>query len=542
MSTAYPPRTESIAAPGARAGGGSPTGEGTRRKWVARAWDVVPNALVFGLLAAVFAVGHHTGWKLPAMSELRGSVAASGPEWCAEHLVPEEMCVECQTGLMERPKPFGFCRVHGVAECVACHPELAQVAGEPKLPAYDTAAAIALVDRPTNNSRNTLHERRVQFASAEAADKAGVEVNVVGEQPMTEAVRANGEIRFDPTRVAHLSSRAAGTVVHVLKIVGDDVVPGEVMALVDMSAIGQAKSDLLSAIVQRRLRRSNYERLKAAGIGVAGITLTEAKAALDEADVAFLSARQALVNLGLEVPEDFGDADSNAIADELRFLGIPAEVLAKLPGLARSANLYAVRAPFAGTVVAAESVVGEVVSATDVLYTVADPSRMWLTLAVQQEDARYVRIGQTVEFRTDDGGTQAAGQISWVSPTIDERTRTMQARVLLENREGRLRDKTFGSGRIVLREEPRAVVVPRDAVQATGDATFVFVRDRNYLKDGAHKVYHVRQVRTGARDDGQVEILAGVLPGEVIATKGSNVILSQLLRSNLGAGCGCHDK
>ena len=55
-------------------------------------------------------------------------------------------------------------------------------------------------------------------------------------------------------------------------------------------------------------------------------------------------------------------------------------------------------------------------------------------------------------------------------------------------------------------------------------------------------MFHVRQVRIGAADDeATVEILAGVLPGEVVATEGSNVLLAQLLRSNLGAGCGCHE-
>ncbi len=327
----------------------------------------------------------------------------------------------------------------------------------------------------------------------------------------------------------------------MFKIVGDEVAPGEVLALVDVAAVGQAKSDLLQAIVQRRLRASNYERLEAAGIGVAGVTLTEGKAALEEAEVAFLSARQALVNLGLDVPEEFSDGEPARVADALRFLGIPRDVLANLPAGTRSANLYPLRAPYEGVVVASDSVVGEVVSAADVLYTVADPVRMWLTLAVPQEDARYVKRGQQVEFRTDDGGTRASGEISWVSPTIDQRTRTMQARVVLDNQDGKLRDKTFGTGRIVLRQQPRAVVVPREAVQTTSDATFVFVRDRDYLNVGAPKVYHVPQVRTGARDATHVELLAGVLPGEVVATKGSNVILSQLLRSNLGAGCSCHD-
>ncbi len=257
--------------------------------------------------------------------------------------------------------------------------------------------------------------------------------------------------------------------------------------------------------------------------------------------MAYLSARQSLVNLGLDVPDDLDQSDPKKIAAELRFLGVPPEILATLPPGIKSANLYAVRAPYDGVVVSADSVVGEVVNASDVLYTVADPRRMWLTLSVPQEDARYVKRGESVAFATEDGSSQAEGKISWVSTTIDERTRTLEARVVLDNPTGELKDKTFGTGRILLREEPQAVVVPREAVQSAGDATFVFVRDRDYLNKGAPKIYHVRQVRTGARDATHVELLAGVLPGEVVATKGSNVLLSQLLRSNLGAGCGCHD-
>lgn len=497
----------------------------------------IPNLLVFGLLAVVLYVGHRTGWKIPTRGELFTAQSGTAKDWCSEHLVPASRCVECRDGLMPKPAEFGFCRTHGVAECVICHPELAQVSGEPGLPAYDTTHALALVARPENNSRNMLHQRRVQFASSTSAEKSGVEVDVVQERNMIDAVAANGEIQFDPTRVAHLSSRASGSVAHVYKIVGDTVEPGDVLALVDVAAVGKAKSDLLQAIVERELRRTNHQRLKAAGIGVAGIAVTEAKAALDEAEVAFISARQALVNLGLEVPEEFDETNATKIADDLRFLGIPPAVLASLPVGTKSANLYAVRAPYEGVVVASDSVLGEVVDATDVLFTVADPRRMWLVLSVPQEDARYVARDLPVLFRTDDGAQQAAGRISWVSSTIDERTRTLQARVVLDNATGALKDKTFGTGRIVLREEPRAVVVPRDAVQSTGDATFVFVRDRDYLKDGAPKVFHVRQVRTGARDATHVELLAGVLAGEVIAAKGSNVILAQLLRGNLGAAC-----
>jgi multidrug efflux pump subunit AcrA (membrane-fusion protein) len=166
---------------------------------------------------------------------------------------------------------------------------------------------------------------------------------------------------------------------------------------------------------------------------------------------------------------------------------------------------------------------------------------MWLILNVRQEDARLVHRGQTVKFHSDNGDLDVAGQVSWISPAVDEQTRTMQVRVVIANEDGALQDKTFGTGRIVLREELNAIVVPRDAVQSTPDASFVFVRDKNYFDEGSPKFFHVRQVRLGARDGQYVELLAGVLPGEVIASKGSNVLLAQLLRSNLGAGCGCHE-
>jgi cobalt-zinc-cadmium efflux system membrane fusion protein len=509
---------------------------------LARFAGALPSVAVFALLAGVFYIGHRTDWSIPKYSDLFGTSARPSKDWCSEHLVPASLCVECKPELLARPTQYGFCRTHGVAECVLCHPDLAQIKGQPKLPGYDTAQALALVARRENNSQNKLHERRVQFASAAAADKVGIDVDVVHERPMKEAVSANGEILFDPSRVAHLSSRAGGTVALVFKQLGDPVAAGELLALVDAVQVGQAKSRLLQALVQSRARKIQHDRLQAAGVGVAAITVADAKAALEEAEVALISARQALVNLGLDVPEKFTQPDPEKIADELRFLGIPADIEGALPAGNRSANLIAIRSPHAGVIVAADIVPGEVVEPARVLFTVADPGRMWLTLHVRQQDARYVSLGQSVSFRSDDAAEQVSGHVAWISPDVDQRTRSVRVRVNLANPDGRLRDHTFGTGEIILRQQPHAVVVPRQAVQATTDATFVFVRDRNYLSAGAPKVFYPRQVRVGARDDAYVELLAGVLPGEVVATTGSSVLLAQLLRGSLGAACGCHEQ
>jgi len=514
----------------------------TRGFWHRGVAAGISNLVVFGTLAAVFAVGHRTNWRLPSFSALIGSASQRTDDWCPEHQVPESVCVECNDALLPKPQTFGFCRRHGVAECVLDHPELAQFNGPPQLPRYDAIPALALLPRTENNSRNMLHRRRVQMTSNETVQKAGIDVDVVHEQPMVEALSANGELTFDPTRIAHLSPRLPGTVTAVFKTIGDDVAPGEILALVDARQVGEAKTRLLTALVHRRLRRTTLERLHGAGGSAVPVRmLTEAESALQESEIDCLAARQSLVNLGFDVPEGLDGQDAKKIAEEIRFLGIPESFLANLPATARTANLLPLRTPYRGTIVASDIVAGEVVDASKLLFTVADPRHLWLLLNVRQEDAPHVAVGQTVAFRTDEQTQTIPGKVAWIGPAIDQRTRTLQVRVILEDSPRPLKDRSYGTGSILLRKEPHAVVVPRESVQSTGDAQFVFVRDKDFLKPGAPKVFHVRQVRVGARDDKYIELLAGVLPGEVVATKGSPMLLAQLLRGNLGAGCGCHE-
>lgn len=514
-----------------------------RRRWWATALHSVPNLVVFSLLGGVMYVGHHTGWKLPKLSELRGTGAITVDDWCSEHLVAESECIECHPERMPKAKPFGFCQKHGVAECVIDHPELTQVKGDPQLPKYDTIEAISLMPRSENNSRNTLHTSRIQFSSAESISKAGIDVDVVQERPMIEAITANGELMFDPTHVAHLSARVPGSVALVFKTMGDPVAAGDVLALVDAAQVGQAKSQLLQAVVQLQSRQTTVNRLHPAATSgaIPQKSLIEAEVALQESEVTLISTRQALANLGFELPDGFETRQAQALAEELRFLGLPTTAVGTLPVGTHTANLIPVRTPFDGVVTASQIVAGEVVDTSNALFTVCDPARMWLMLNVRQEDAARVYLGLPVRFRSDDGVHQLEGQIAWISPAVDEHTRTIRVRVTIANSAATLRDKTFGTGQIIQRQEPNAIVVPRDAVQSTADASFVFVRDKYFFDEQAPKFFHVRQIRIGARDDQFVELLAGVLPGEVIATKGSNVLLSQLLRSQLGAGCGCHE-
>jgi multidrug efflux pump subunit AcrA (membrane-fusion protein) len=116
----------------------------------------------------------------------------------------------------------------------------------------------------------------------------------------------------------------------------------------------------------------------------------------------------------------------------------------------------------------------------------------------------------------------------------------IQVRAILENEKGKLRNETFGIGEVILRDEPNAIVIPTEATHWEGCCQVVFVRDKNYFDSPeSYKVFHVRSVRLGASNGKFTEVISGVLPGEVIATAGSDVLRAQLLKNNLGAGCDC---
>src|SRR5262249_32478269 len=141
-----------------------------------------------------------------------------------------------------------------------------------------------------------------------------------------------------------------------------------------------------------------------------------------------------------------------------------------------------------GVVVDCKIIPGESVDTTATIFEVADLTRMWLMLDVRQEDASRVSLGQPVVFQASETkGDLVKGTVSWISTETDDKTRTVKVRVDLPNPDRKLRSNTFGTGRIVLRDEPKATVIPTEAVHTDGDCTIVFVRDKNFFKEDSPK-------------------------------------------------------
>ena len=321
------------------------------------------------------------------------------------------------------------------------------------------------------------------------------------------------------------------------KNLGDRVVAGDVLALVDSAEVGKAKADLLQALVEQEFDQQTINRLTGLAGAVAGTRIIDAEAALSKSKVAVIQCRQNLLSLGLSLEQlDSAGKSPEELSATLQYLGIPQEVRRTIDPSVVNSNLVPIVASRDGVVIARDAAPGEVVGREDSLFTIADTSRMWVILNMHLEDAEYVRIGQQLRFRADGTGSDSTGTVTWISTEVDSETRTVTVRGELENPNARLRNETFGTGEITLRSEPMAVLVPDDAVHWEGCCHIAFVRDKDYFKEDSFKVFHTRSIRPGIKADGKTEVIAGLLPGEVVVTRGSGVLRAELLKGNLGAG------
>lgn len=521
----------------------SPTSEkhGFLKRLVMAVIGGIPTLLVLAALAGMAWWGHHHGWSLPKFSELTGNEKESGVLWCDEHGVPEADCISCNADLMPKGELYGWCSEHGVHECVLHNPQLSQLKDIPEINQEDldrAAEAIAAYPRTKNDSGCKMHLRRIQFPSTESVDQAGIDINLVDRGPVIETIKTTGEIVYDPTRVAHLSSRSQGTIWRVERNVGDRVQQGELLALVDAAEVGRLKSQLLMALSQLELDTTTLDRVtRLGGSVIPEKEIQEAKAKKSATEFEVQRAIQALSNLGLPIQQkDMQGKSAAEVSSKLKFLGLSNSIVDSINESINASNLIPILSPRDGVVVKRDAVAGEVIDTGKPLFTIADTSQMWLLLNVRLEESERIQLGQQVVFSADGSENETTGKITWISTDVDSRTRTIRVRAELSNDAGRLRNETFGAGEIVLRNIENAILVPNEAIHWEGCCHVAFVRDKDYFKERSYKVFHTRSVRPGAIMGDNTEVIAGLLPGEVVVTKGSGILRAELLKGNLGAG------
>ena len=208
-------------------------------------------------------------------------------------------------------------------------------------------------------------------------------------------------------------------------------------------------------------------------------------------------------------------ADLESSADALRALGLnDPEAVAKNP--VESTAEIPVTAPVAGEIVERLVGPGQLLQAGGTqCFTISDTGSVWVLVNVYQSDLSFIGVGQDAEIATDSYPETFHGKISYIAPSMDATTRTLQARIVAQNPGRRLKKDMYVSAIVRAAALRNVFTVPDAAIlRDTENEPFVYVQT-------AANEFARRQVTLGDSNNGRVQIKSGLNEGERVAGNGS---------------------
>ena len=197
------------------------------------------------------------------------------------------------------------------------------------------------------------------------------------------------------------------------------------------------------------------------------------------------------------------------------------EALAKVESN-QSLTVYQLVAPLTGTIIDRQVALGEHIGEQKPAFIIADLSSVWVDFSVYRRDLNRVRVGDTVMIDAEDGGSKIQAKLSYISPVGNSDTQSALARAAVSNENLRLRPGLFVTGRLLLTAKPVSIAIKSSALQTVENRTVVFVR--------VGEKFEARDVELGDRDPEHVEIVFGLLEGDIYAAKNSFVIKAEMAK------------
>ncbi|MBI3391674.1 MAG: efflux RND transporter periplasmic adaptor subunit [Nitrospirae bacterium] len=309
--------------------------------------------------------------------------------------------------------------------------------------------------------------------SPEKIQKLGVRTEEVKTRAISQTFRTVGKIEYDERKLFDVQSKVAGWIekLHV-NTTGQAVRKGEPLLEIYSPDLVSTQREYLLALENReKLRASPFPEVRAAG-----------ETTLD-------AARQ-----------------------RFKFWGISDEEIARLEESRAPSRTMILRSPVSGVVVEKPALQGMAVMPGQALFKVADTSTVWLHADAYEYEIPHVRVGQRAHMELAGfPGEKFWGTVVFVYPFLQTETRTTKVRIEFPNPAGRLKPGMYAMVEIHVHHEGPRPSVPESAVLDSGKRQIVFV-------DHGDGRFEAREVTTGYRGDGYVQILKGVKEGEKVVT------------------------
>lgn len=332
------------------------------------------------------------------------------------------------------------------------------------------------------------------YLAKESQFLLGILTRVVAERDVSARIATVGRVVPRVDGHAQIAAPQPGRVLapprRSLPFLGDRVRKGQVLLVLEQTPAAAESGDLRvralearTAIAQARARRDQARRDLERRRALAGVV---AQKEIEDGELA-LSLAERDVELAEQQAGLFGGG-----------------ALRRIP----------VTAPIDGVIAAAEVSLGEQVAADRKLYTVLEPSRLWVEADVFETDIARIEAAGTADVRLEGRPTAFAGRLFRLGQLVDPATRTVKAIFEVDNASGAFRPGMFAEVAIGAGAPRRSLVVPDAAVIEDGGRRFVFVHvtPEEFVR---------REVVLGERDGDDWAVRTGLRPGERVVVQGT---------------------
>lgn len=411
-----------------------------------------------------------------------------GEEICPAHGVPEAECEECLTYPRTLEALEGRQCEHEISiiDCDECRYEVGVVKIDP-----------SLIKSPDND------HGLFKIATAQA-------------KSTTQFIDTVGEITLNQNKVARIRPRVEGIISKVKIDLGQTVKAGETLLELDSIELRKSQLNYLKAKALFELEIRQFEREKSMYEKKISTEeeLLDAQAEYEKTKIELEIGRKKLGVLGMNEAEIVQLSDQS---QKKSFIPLP------------------VKSPLAGVVLKKNVTQGELVNPDMELVVIADLSTLWLWVDIYAQEFEPVRKAkQENEIKVEISveaypGKIFTGQLDYISDTVSQETRTIKARISINNSDKLLKPGMFAKCKLFILDNRGSLLIPKESLLKDGRSSFVFkqLKDNLFVKQG---------VKPGIEYLDHIEVLLGLDEDDRIIAEGGFALKSDILREKMGAG------
>jgi membrane fusion protein, copper/silver efflux system len=208
-----------------------------------------------------------------------------------------------------------------------------------------------------------------------------------------------------------------------------------------------------------------------------------------------------------------------AIRERLLMMGLSPEQIEAIKSQGTPSSIVDYLSPATGAVLEKKISEGQYFNQGLQLYKIADLDLLWNIAEVPETEAAAIKPGIVAQMRFSSLGEKTyAGKVSFVSPIIDQQSRSVQVRSVIQSDGGRLKANMYGETTFLI-DEGRGLLIPKDAIIFTGKRSIVYVEVSGQFSP--------REVRVGSRYQDQYHIQLGLNEGDRVVSQGGYLVDSE---------------